>query len=61
MSAQPSFRKAASHARRSSTGHGGIRPNCQLLSPIRRRLITFEAIYPSFTCPATLAQLAALV
>jgi hypothetical protein len=59
MTAQPPFRKAARRARRSSTGHGVMRPNVDLSSPIRRQSIAFDALHPSFTCRATVAQLAA--
>ena len=42
------FRKAARHARRSSTGHGGAHPNAHRSSPIRRSSIAFEAAHRPF-------------
>jgi hypothetical protein len=59
MTAQPPFRKAGHLARRSSTGHGGIRPNVHLSSPIRRQSIAYHDIHRSFTCRAIVAKLAA--
>lgn len=61
MSVQPSFCKAARHARRSSTGHGGAHPNAHRSSPIRRSLIAFDAAHRPFNDNDGVVPLAASI
>jgi hypothetical protein len=61
MTAQPPFCKAARRARRSSTGHGGMRPDFPLPSLIGRHLIAFDAAHRSFIGYVVVTQLAASV
>ncbi|WP_147250320.1 hypothetical protein [Bradyrhizobium sp. MOS003] len=60
MTSQPPFGKAARRARRSSTGHGDMRPNAHRL-PTGRPLIALDAAHRSIIDRATAAQLAAPV
>lgn len=59
MSAQLSFCKTARRARRPSTGHGGMRQYAHRSPPIRQQFIAFDPVPHTFTCRATVAQLAA--
>jgi hypothetical protein len=61
MTAQPPFGKAARRARRSSTGHGDMRPNAHRSLPTGRPLIALDAAHRSIIDRATAAQLAAPV
>ncbi len=59
MTAHPPLCKVARSACRSSTGHGGVRPNVPLSSSIRRRHVETGAVHHPFSdCTAAASRAA---